>query len=204
MVRHLVVDVLEQVIDSGKLLGGGSLEGISGFVTGLLSHLALIVLGDDVFLQHVGFDTGDGVLDLIQKVGPLGHFLVVSVGLGEVTRGVVSNTVRHGLDKDWALLFNYHLSSSLGSIVDSKEVVSINSNGMHAICKSSSSDTVTGVLVVDGGGDSVHIIPAVEEGLGSESSSEVESGVEVSLGGSSISEISDSESVFLINSELIS
>lgn len=63
---------------------------------------------------------------------------------------MVTHTVRDGFDQNGTLFFQDQLTSLLGGVVNSEEIVTIYSDGWHSICDSSNHDAISGVLVIDG------------------------------------------------------
>ena len=116
---------------------------------------------------------------------------------------MVPYPVSHSFDENRTLVSQNHFSSLLGGSVDGENVVSVDSQGWHAVGDSSDCDTVSCILVIDGSRDSIHVVSAVEQSLASQSGSEVQSWVEVTFGSCSLSKVSHCDFVFSIDSVLV-
>ena len=117
---------------------------------------------------------------------------------------MIPNSVRNWFQKDWALFFDDELSCFLCCAVDSKYVISINSDCMHTIRRSPDCDTVTSVLIINWSRNCIHVVSAEEESLSSKCCSKVECRVEVTFRCSTFTEISHCDLIFTCDSIMIS
>ena len=88
-------------------------------------------------------------------------------------------------------------------MVNCKNVITIHSNGRHAIGNTSSHDTITGILIIDRCGYGIHVISAIEKSLTSQGRRKVQSRMEITLWGSSLSEVSDSDAIISSDSKVV-
>lgn len=98
-----------------------------------------------------------------------------------ITSTMISCPISNKLDKKGSLILNNLLPGILYSLVDSQSIVAVNPQSFDSIRGSPSSDVVSPVLVLNGSGDGVLVVPADEHGLAAESGCEVESSMEVTL-----------------------
>ena len=75
---------------------------------------------------------------------------------------MVSLTVGNRLDQHWHFLFNDDLTGSLCGEVNREEIITVDSDRGHAVAHPPDRNTITGVLVIDWGGNRVHVVSAVE------------------------------------------
>ena len=116
---------------------------------------------------------------------------------------MITYSVWNSFDEDWSLLLYNHFSGFLTCIINSKNIITINSNGWHSVGYTSNCDTISCILIINGCRNGIHIISAEKHSLTSQSSCEVQSRMKISLGCRSFSEISNSDSVLICNSILI-
>ena len=70
--------------------------------------------------------------------------------------------LQKGIDQSWSFVSDDHLPSLLGCSVDSKDIIAVYPDGWNTVGDTSHSDTVTCILVINWGRDSIHVISAVE------------------------------------------
>ena len=117
---------------------------------------------------------------------------------------MVTNTVRDSLDQNWALLADDDFTSLLGRKVDSKQVIAIDTDRWHAICDTTSNDTIASILVIDRRRDGIHIVATVKECLAAQSRSKIQGGVEIAFGGCTLTKVCHSDTVIATNPIVIS
>ena len=88
-------------------------------------------------------------------------------------------------------------------MVNRKNIITIHSNGRHAVCNTSCHDAITSILIIDWCGYGIHVISAVEKSLTSQSRCKVQSRMEITLRGSSLSEVCDSDAIISSHSKVI-
>jgi len=98
--------------------GGTSL--VSEFLSCLRLHEAATC--------KVAFKSVDGTFYFLEEFLPFLHFFIVTVTLSEVTRRVVSHTIRNRFYKNGTFFFDNKFSSLFTSIVNSENIVTVNSN----------------------------------------------------------------------------
>jgi len=96
---------------------------------------------------------------------------------------MVTLSIRNCLNKDGCFVSDDKFTSLFNGKVNSEEIVSVDTDSRHTIRDTSNGDTVTSVLVVNGGRNGVHIISTEKECLAAESRSEVECRVEITFRG---------------------
>ena len=116
---------------------------------------------------------------------------------------MIAYSIRHCLNEHWSLLLNDQLPSMFAGVVDGKDVVAVHTDGVHAVGDATNYDTVSSILIINGGRDGVHVIPAEEHGLASEGGSKVKCSMEVSLTGSSLTEIGHSYAILVLDSVVV-
>lgn len=163
----LFIDIWEHVVNAWLWKVVGSLKTLSDAITGLLSQASILIGCDNIFSQQILFKSGDGVAELLQKVGPLFHLLFVSVGGWEITSGVITHSIRYSFNKNGSLISDNHLSSLLCGGEDGKNIITVDPDGWHAISYSSDGNSVSCVLIIDWSGNSVHVVSAIEQSLAS-------------------------------------
>lgn len=133
----------------------------------------------------------------------------------------LNSPVSHSLNKEWLVLSHGPAASLFRGVVHSKHVVSIDTDGQHAVtwassscwagermsssCKGSRSqrnpqprvftDAVAPVLLVGGGRDGVAVVTAEEDHRALEGGGEVEAGVCVAFAGRPLSKVTDDGTV---------
>ena len=117
---------------------------------------------------------------------------------------MIAHSIRDSLDQNWPLLLQNQLSCLLGGVVDSDQVITIDTNGGHAIGHTPDHDAIARVLLVNRSRDGVHVVSAVEEGLRAQSRSEVQRTVEVAHRGGTFAEVCDCDAVLVIDAEVVS
>ena len=108
---------------------------------------------------------------------------------------MIAHSIRNGLDKCWSLFFDDNLPSLFACVVDSENIISIDSDCGHTVGNTSYSDTISSILIINRCGNSIHIVSTEEHCLTSESGSEIQGGVEITLRGSTFTEIGNGDSV---------
>ena len=71
---------------------------------------------------------------------------------------MVSNSQRHRFDQDGSHLRDRYLSCRFRSVVNTEQIIAIDTNGCHTVTGSTTGDTITSVLIHGSGGYSVAII----------------------------------------------
>lgn len=114
-----------------------------------------------------------------------------------VAGGMVSHPVGDHFHQERLLLSDDVLSGVLDCLVHGQGVVAVDPEGGHAIGRTSPSDVVSTVLVLNRGGNGVFVVPAEEQGLAPKGRGEVQGGVEVSFAGCAFSEVGDCQTVLV-------
>jgi len=203
MVRHLGINLLEQLVNGGKQLAGRILQRVSHLVFGIQADFLGALFGDQTLASQILFDTCNRVSELLEQVSPLLHLFLASVPLREITGRVVSDTVGNGFDQNRSLLLQDELTGFLGGYVDGKNIVSIDSDRRHAISNASNCDSIASVLVVNGSRNGVHVVSAIEKGLAAEGGGKVKCRMEITLGRGALSEVSHSDSVVSFDAVIV-
>jgi hypothetical protein len=74
---------------------------------------------------------------------------------------MMSNSIRHGFDQDTLFAFYRSASGFSDSRQNGQSIITVNSDGVETITRSSGCDTISGILVDDRCGDGESIISLV-------------------------------------------
>ena len=80
-VRHLGVDVTEEVANGGFAKFIGSFKGITDSISGFISILLCDVFSNQSLLLHVLLQPINGTLEFLEHLLPLLHLLITSICL---------------------------------------------------------------------------------------------------------------------------
>jgi len=116
---------------------------------------------------------------------------------------VIAYSVGNSFNQHRSLLFNDDLTGRLSRSIDGKYVIAVDADSRHAVGDTADCDAVTGVLVIDGGRDGVHVVPTVEQGLTPQSSCKVKSSVEVTLRSRTVAKVGNGDAVLVVDAELV-
>ena len=170
-----VVDVVEELVDVRLALLNRVLQGLTHGCARLLSESCGVLWLRETPASQILFKTFNWRLELSEEFLPLLHFFIITVALREIGSRVITDTIGDGLDQCGSLLRDDDFSCLLAGVVYSKDIVTVDSDGWHAVCNTSHCNTVSCILIVDGGRDCVHIVSAEEKGLGAKGCRKVES-----------------------------
>ena len=162
MVGYFIVHSIKHCFNRRFLLNCRRFKGKSGCLPGMSSILLRVTFLKKTFFQHIFFKSDDWIAHFLEQILPFLHFLGVSVCLREVTGGVVADSVWHSFDQSWSFVSDDHLPCLLGCSIDSKDIIAVYPDGWNTVGDTSHSDTVTCILVINWGRDSIHVISAVE------------------------------------------
>jgi hypothetical protein len=135
---------------------------------------------------------------------PLFSFVFVSVQGWVIRSGVISHSVCHKFNKVRFLFFQDELAGFSGGLPTGEGIISIDSGTGDTHWYGSGNDTIRGVLIFSGSGNSVLVVSADEKSLALESGSEVESNGKISLTSSTLADITSGDLLLIIDSESIS
>jgi len=116
---------------------------------------------------------------------------------------MISNSVTNCFNQNRSFLFDDCFSSSFRCMINSKKIVSVNSDSLHSISYSSSSNTISCILFINWSWNRKQIVSTIEQRLCSKSCSKVHCWMKITFWSSSITKVSYCNSIFIIDSILV-
>lgn len=142
-----------------------------------LHVIVLCIVVPPTVLFHVVLQLRDRMLHRV----PHFQFFGWTIRSAVVRSRMMSNSILHGLDNYWLIVFQSILSSRLRGVVDRKQIRSIHSDGGHSVSCGSSCDSVTSVLFRRRSRNRKAIVSTEEDHWTAQSGREIQSSMTISF-----------------------
>ena len=147
----------------------------------LFVELVDLAFADVVLVDEIVLEAGNGIVILL----PRAHLIDRSIRSRIITRAVVAQSIRHRFDQNWSRLFDGDVTGRSSRIINSKQIVTVNSDGDHSVGLAPGCYSIASILFTHGGADGVTVISTKKYEWNVENAGKVERSVGVSFAGCS-------------------